>query len=372
VPTAFATTTTEWEVEKVETTNAREGDHRPMNHGENCNPWAGPMDQPADYRHLDQEFEVQSYDPELRRQTIEEMKNKAPRFLFRIWCEMSGGDARLNTKDAITPHAFMHRPDEAPKTIYEMACEELDDMACDHLNPDKNISTVLSSWTQSLNWIIKFADKHAKEWFLSVIDTTKHDETNVILYASGMHGLRDMRYVYDYEYLIFGVVTAHKTVSFNDLFPADDLMKSLLPFGYFAYQIGDYTDLEIEYGHGMPDSKDDVDRYIGSARRLAAMFGPEFELVLTTYFVTLSWDDEHVMGWIQDAILKQSAVPDDWRVEDRFMADSWLEFAHPDKRLEFSDAERALEMLRNLIQAKEARRSNLHGKAGARITKLDG
>ncbi|GAB7360217.1 hypothetical protein MBLNU230_g7977t2 [Neophaeotheca triangularis] len=73
-----------------------------------------------------------------------------PRFLFRVWCAASGGDARLNTPTAITPHAFIH-PNQGPATIFHMSRNKISELAAGHFR-GLTVNSVFSSWTHSLDF----------------------------------------------------------------------------------------------------------------------------------------------------------------------------------------------------------------------------
>lgn len=105
---------------------------------------------------------------------VQEARKRVPRFLFRLWTRLSGGDPRLNTLHAITPLAFLDN-EEDPECSYKIDKADIVSVAEQHVGGNRAMATFYSSWTQSLAplitsmMIFPFPD-----WaFLSVLDMTR-------------------------------------------------------------------------------------------------------------------------------------------------------------------------------------------------------
>lgn len=62
---------------------------------------------------------------------VDNILKRLPRFLFRVWSSKSGGDARLNTTEAVTPHAFLDEP--FVDSCYNTSCQTLTHLVNNHL-----------------------------------------------------------------------------------------------------------------------------------------------------------------------------------------------------------------------------------------------
>lgn len=75
-------------------------------------------------------------------------QNRTPRYLFRAWSntdDPSGGSKGLNTPEAITPRAFLHKHHPTSHTIYDMPSESLAAMCNAHLQGRSDFYTEFSS-----------------------------------------------------------------------------------------------------------------------------------------------------------------------------------------------------------------------------------
>lgn len=207
---------------------------------------------------------------------IEEAVAQTPRFLFRFWHEYSGGDCRLNTVDAITPKAFLTpNLSHQPEAFFSIPKKELGNLARLHVNADKSIQTVFSSWSQSLGFVLSWARTYdvLSSTHISILDTSKLSPANIAVHTNSLKrhldpSIRDLHV----EYLIFGVVkgsmyesrplslfpepmTRDFTIDFND-WRASCFHNAVHPFynsrseRITAQQIEDAIDLGKLYGWG--------------------------------------------------------------------------------------------------------------------------
>ncbi|KAK5686900.1 hypothetical protein LTS10_001035 [Elasticomyces elasticus] len=130
---------------------------------------------------------------------LREVADKTPRYLFRAWTPISGGNARLNTQDAITPHAFLDEP--GPASIDEVAPYTLLSLWNGHYGGSRVLS-VFSSWSHQTLTVFGKVGGH-----LSVIDTKGLAPYNVVAFTAD-HRLTRLGLIGGpHEYLIFGVVS---------------------------------------------------------------------------------------------------------------------------------------------------------------------
>jgi hypothetical protein len=239
----------------------------------------------------------------------------------------------------------------------------MDYLAYGHLT-GQNVPTVFSSWTQPFGFITTWACHPEYEYYVSVIDTTRLAEVNVVLYISAMEGLRNGgEGEYDHEYFSFGVITGHRTVSLRQLF-CPKLGQGLKQFGVLQSAVDEFPgnvwvpkvdQLTGDLGGSPFRTKKDAERFVRSARALARHFGNELELPMTTHFATCLDHAEEVLGWIKEALAKIPALTE-WRAEDRFSAQCWLDYTHNSGQ--FQDAERAVQVLKAPIEDNHRRLQN--------------
>lgn len=157
------------------------------------------------------------------KKVLVEAQKHTPPFLFRGWKNTpppSGGFLNLNTVDAITPRAFMNRPESTkPRTIYDMSCKKLSTMCNLHLTAATRFGrfhTEFSSWAASLEVALDFVRDREHEAYISIIDTrelSRKPSKNVIVHVPLLAPLGVMSY--PEEYLAHGVIrssTAHKAI----------------------------------------------------------------------------------------------------------------------------------------------------------------
>ncbi|KAG6367632.1 hypothetical protein INS49_001825 [Diaporthe citri] len=141
-----------------------------------------------------------------------------PRFLFRGWNTASGGNHRLNTTSAVTPHAF-YGSDKEPhdKSIFQMPTAQIKSEVQMHLEGRRGKSH-FSSWAANLQTALNFAGP-GNDAYVAVFDTSLRGKHNEIYHV---HALREMgltAYVIPEEYLVYGPVTgeAYTCVSVKQL-----------------------------------------------------------------------------------------------------------------------------------------------------------
>jgi len=115
--------------------------------------------------------------------------SRTPRFLLRLWHKTSGGDQSgcLNSKDAITPHAFLDG--KGPKSIYDVPKKYLVDMANGHYRAHM-VDTSYSSWTSSLTFVMSLILQKKGQAYsgshISILDTSKLPSNVTILFPPAM------------------------------------------------------------------------------------------------------------------------------------------------------------------------------------------
>lgn len=256
--------------------------------------------------------DVTATDPELREQ-IDQLATRTPRFLFRIWAKRSGDmfgedNPVLNTINAVTPPGHFHG--NGPAAIYNMSRCTIADMATRHMLKQRAADTVFSSWTQSLQWVLELAKDlttHDRQGLLdsthiSIVDTKKLDKNNVVLFTPPMNKLlrggrgatnRDNPGTFTYpvpmnnyhEFLAFGVIagTAYKAVLYRD-------MVKLSPSPAHGKNKFDSTLTELLHDTPMA-GEPTIKAVVESCRDDARLFGPQFELPMTAYLISLREHD---------------------------------------------------------------------------------
>ncbi|KAL2283914.1 hypothetical protein FJTKL_09667 [Diaporthe vaccinii] len=133
------------------------------------------------------------------------MEKKDPRFLFRGWTPSSGGNAKLNTTSAVTPHAF-YGQDRNPrdKSILEIPEEKIKSEIRGHLI-GRPVKSHFSSWAAYFQTALHYAGTgtHAH---LAVFDTSLRRQQNVIYHVPALNAMGLTSYRYDHEYLVYGPV----------------------------------------------------------------------------------------------------------------------------------------------------------------------
>ncbi|KAK5708450.1 hypothetical protein LTR97_000991 [Elasticomyces elasticus] len=133
-----------------------------------------------------------------------------PRYLFRAWSQRSGGDPRLNTPEAITPHAFL--TGEAPSSIERVPADQIICLWNGHYG-GAAVPSVFSSWSQSLHLAVTSFGRSGG--YLSIIDTRSLPSHNTVAFTGDPtlrnHSLRGG----PHEFLVYGIVSGgcHLAVS---------------------------------------------------------------------------------------------------------------------------------------------------------------
>lgn len=275
-----------------------------------------------------------------------------PRFLFRAWSPVSGGDARLNTTTAITPHAFLDK--DGPSSFYDVHREDLAFLARSHLWGEY-CESVFSSWSQSLAFVLSLAlyIQQPETSYVGVIDTKRLPRKNVILHTTKMRFLSDdfeISDCYKWEYLAFGIISgeAYRAVA----------VQEFIKQGY---------DSSAWNAPALP-----VPRKVRRSRRLARLYGQQFELPITVYLLCLNERKVNDNPWstrrrfaekwtVQErecimSNLRTLTIPDEW-LEDGSILD-----VHQDFFGGYDDAALAIAILADLITTKKQKQSNRRSK----------
>lgn len=134
-----------------------------------------------------------------------EWKERTPRFLFRGWTPSSGGNAKLNTTSAVTPHAF-HGQQRSPrdKSILEIPEEQIKSEIRGHL-VGRRVKSHFSSWAADFQTALDYAGTETRA-HLAVFDTSLRGQYNEIYHVPALHAMGVTSYPYDHEYLVYGPV----------------------------------------------------------------------------------------------------------------------------------------------------------------------
>lgn len=141
-----------------------------------------------------------------------------PRFLFRGWKPASGGNPKLNTTSAVTPHAF-YGSDKEPhdKSIFKIPTAQIRSEVQMHLEGRRGKSH-FSSWAANLQTALDFVGP-GDDAYVAVFDTSLGGKHNEIYHVSALRDMGFTAYVYPEEYLVYGPVTgeAYTCVSVKQL-----------------------------------------------------------------------------------------------------------------------------------------------------------
>lgn len=199
------------------------------------------------------------------RTAIEKAAATAPRYLFRAWSSRSGCHEGLNTPAAITPLAFSNGQTQ-PKSIYDMTSTQLRLIWNEHYNGSRNVRTVFSSWGHSLSFVLCFAQNLGESAHVSIIDTKRLPACNIALHTDSPD-LKTFGLVGgDHEFLVFGVVHAHKAV----------------PLSVFD---GHATPRTYQLVHTRWDLRPEI--YMTMAKTASEAFGIAFALPILCYLVAV-------------------------------------------------------------------------------------
>lgn len=254
------------------------------------------------------------------RKEIDAAWKTIPRFLFRIWTEKSGGNARLNTTKAITPAAFLDsaRP---PKKFEEVPIYGLQTTAGLHVRNKPWAYTFYSSWSQSLGFILSWATSnsspaalHHSSRHISILDTSLISKDNVILSFPTMRkhlGADLPEFSFSLEFLIYGVVEGpgYCAVPFDDWLQAG--IQTFIPrsglrgFGYpDPYSPGNVVT--------NPISKDKIE----IAKHVANLYPADFQVAIALYLLSVGIDVRREKDKVLAALMEM-AVPRHWKQDKK-------------------------------------------------------
>ncbi|KAK4949234.1 hypothetical protein LTR10_011850 [Elasticomyces elasticus] len=201
---------------------------------------------------------------------------KTPRYLFRAWSPTSGGNARLNTIDAIIPHAFLDTA--GPASIDEVPLETLGNLWNGHFNT-RTVPSIFSSWSHSLHFAVTRFGKPGGH--LSVLDTKRLAPQNAVAFTHD-RGLERLGLMGGpHEYLIFGVVSGECLRSVNIMhFPGYAVTTPLVYDVYGLPPSGVYlTEAEIAKNGGE----------LSAVIQKANMIGGSFGLAVACHLLAKPW-----------------------------------------------------------------------------------
>lgn len=263
---------------------------------------------------------------------VEEARSTNPRFLFRYWCKHSGGNARLNTTDAITPS--FHATHRGRKNFYKIPPDRLSAWAQHHVTYTHGLRTTFSSWSQTLNTVLCMA-QHSPDpasTHISVLDTEMLGPMNPILHTGDFDRVLQTGSVWQFsnEYLIFGVVRgdAYKAVPYSDFTAA-------------------VTSIDVNLVDGWPEVSL-TGLTIESLKALAQRYGEKLELIiaagLSRMSVGHSWTREDLLS-----MLCTLNFPADWRDDPKLSMSSEVDYHGHE------DAKDILRILRDVVDVSEGR-----------------
>ncbi|KAK4930750.1 hypothetical protein LTR49_002838 [Elasticomyces elasticus] len=221
-----------------------------------------------------------------------------PRYLFRAWSNISGGNPLLNTVEAITPHAFLNGG--GPAYINQIPPDELVTMWQRHLIGTE-LESVFSSWSHSLAFVAEIASSHIEYGgggaHISVIDTTTLAPHNFVAHTTApalkVAGVAS----HSTEFLVFGIVSggAHRAVSVADLAMAGLPLAEI----HLPEYVVSATTLTPR-----PD--------IAVARKAGQPFGPQFELAVACFILGVRSFDETSRSNVVAELANSYDVPVQW------------------------------------------------------------
>ncbi|KAG9605321.1 hypothetical protein KCU77_g864, partial [Aureobasidium melanogenum] len=109
------------------------------------------------------------------RSKLQEISNKVPRYLFRMWHPGSGGNLQLNTTEKITPLALLDGTGH--KTVYDMSIQQFIVMTTSHLRGG-HVITEFSSWSASPRFVLHYATSKRESSYIAIIDTLGLQQDN--------------------------------------------------------------------------------------------------------------------------------------------------------------------------------------------------
>lgn len=252
-----------------------------------------------------------------------EANKRIPRYLFRMWHPLSGGDPKLNSTKRIVPHAF-RKDIKLKRTVYDMTMTEFVENTTAHLRNAKNILSEFSSWSASPRFALSYATMHRSSSFIAIIDTeeVQKNDNNGIFHVPALQqvfgtaaSMRGAIYgTYDWEYLVHGVIEGkhYQAVSFKTLCD-HGLIKQLPELSDYVHAWGPYMrDLPPLV---VPYTKKELQELNKIAQLLPPGFRAAFTIALfcckrrTSFGADLK---ENELSEIVDALGGRSKVPLDW------------------------------------------------------------
>lgn len=135
-----------------------------------------------------------------------EWKERIPAFLFRGWKSESGGNSGLNTKAAVTPHAFYGSHGEpGDKLISTIPEAQIKSEIEGHLR-GRLVKSHFSSWAADLQTALDFAGV-SKDAHIAVFETSLRVQHNEIYHVPALYAMGLTQAYYPEEYLVYGFVS---------------------------------------------------------------------------------------------------------------------------------------------------------------------
>jgi hypothetical protein len=137
-----------------------------------------------------------------------------------MWDADSGGNPKLNTTSAVTPHAFASS--QGHKTFYDMTRSELTEQATCHLSGSDYIESEFSSWSHSPYFTFYYTHQREQSAnvHVAIIDTEELAKTNPAFHVPVLGKILGKKgYIYEEEYLVHGLIEGqfYKAVAFRKL-----------------------------------------------------------------------------------------------------------------------------------------------------------
>ncbi|KAK3645535.1 hypothetical protein LTR56_002976 [Elasticomyces elasticus] len=259
-----------------------------------------------------------------------------PRYLFRAWSGASGGDPRLNTTEAITPHACVNG--DGPASFQDLPEAQIRSLWDGHFD-GTGVNSVFS-WSQSLQFsICGYGNSHG---YLSIVDTQQLASHNFVAYTHSYRsfGLQGCWY----EYYIFGTVSgdAHRAVRLQDFPRVEGTLKGCVLLPKMLITLDD-----IAQAGGA----------VAAARQRGAIFGPKFELVVACQFLAgfylpcsklpekvvkqLAEGDDVQQEWLEDPTIELLGASRDATIAGAFMkAAAQCRYGVPRSKTTFPEPQR--------------------------------
>ncbi|KAK3718542.1 hypothetical protein LTR37_005046 [Vermiconidia calcicola] len=261
---------------------------------------------------------------------------KCPRFLFRVWSSASGGNKRLNTVDAIIPRAFLNG--KGPTDISELFPGKLANLVSAHWSGE-HVATVFSSWSQSLHYVLIWANSIASgsgrysNVHISIIDTKRLPDSNPVFWTPALARISPGLPYCPWEFLAFGTISgpAHKAVKY------DELMELGIS------KLIDLTPLHLREPGLATSETVSIQEAITLVKRISEQFGQDFAVPAAVYL--LSCHDCHDTVDEQTAVnlFAEADIPQAWHDDPTIMIDDVFIGG-------FEDVQTAIALLRKLVE----------------------